>query len=86
MGMEPGDRRLARLRWACRRGMLELDVLLERFVSMHLESLRPSEIDAFGKLLQQSDQDLHDWLLKGSAVADPDLRGIVGLIRESVHG
>lgn len=53
----------ARLRWQCRRGMLELDELLLAFVEQDYESLGEQQRDAFEALLRESDLDLHAWLI-----------------------
>jgi antitoxin CptB len=37
------DLRLRRLRWLCRRGMKELDVLLERFIAGQAQALRAGQ-------------------------------------------
>jgi antitoxin CptB len=51
---------LDRIRWRCRRGLLELDLVLARFVEQRLTGLSAAEIDAFKSLLQRSDNDLWD--------------------------
>ena len=51
---------LDRIRWHCRRGLLELDIVLGRFLERHLEDLTASEREAFKGLLQCSDNDLWD--------------------------
>ncbi|MHA7840599.1 MAG: FAD assembly factor SdhE [Gammaproteobacteria bacterium] len=56
-----------RIRWACRRGMLELDVLLLPFFEKSFASLTVTEQAGFVALLSESDQDLYNWLL-GKAV------------------
>ena len=47
-----------RLIWACRRGMLELDILLSRFVEEHYDLLSEDEKLRFDVLLECEDQDL----------------------------
>jgi len=42
---------LDRVRWHCRRGMLELDLLLHRFLDRHLASLTPDEMERFKEVL-----------------------------------
>lgn len=49
----------SRVRWHCRRGMKELDVLLERFVSTEYDALTALEHQAFCNLLEKSDPDLY---------------------------
>ena len=49
--------------WKCRRGMLELDIILERFYREKLQALTQDEKEIFSKLLDQPDPLLYDWLL-----------------------
>ena len=72
---------LARLRWRCRRGMLELDVVLERFIDSQLEQLEAADLTRFETLLEAQDHDLMEWLLKGDPVPDSDLQPLVDRIR-----
>jgi len=52
------------LRWACRRGMLELDILLGDFVdNKYFDALSFEEKLIFQDLLQESDQDLHGFFM-----------------------
>lgn len=51
----------SRVRWLCRRGMKELDVLLERFVRSDYDTLTESQHAAFVHLLHHEDPDL--WML-----------------------
>ncbi len=54
--------RLGRLRWRCRRGLLELDLWLHRFAEDGLDALSNEECTAFESLLQEADADLLAWL------------------------
>jgi len=60
----------ARLRWRGRRGLLENDLILTRFLDAHEENLSDEEVDAFTRLMNLSDNDLLDLLL-----ARKDLEG-----------
>ncbi|MCW5621517.1 MAG: succinate dehydrogenase assembly factor 2 [Burkholderiales bacterium] len=53
-------RDLDRIRWHCRRGLLELDLVLARFLEQRLGELSEAERHAFERLLQCSDNDLWD--------------------------
>lgn len=53
----------ARLRWRSRRGLLENDLILTRFLDKHETTLTDSEVDALTYLLDLSDNDLMDLLL-----------------------
>lgn len=52
------DDRMARLRWRCRRGMLELDLILARFLDTEYAQLTPRERESFDALLQLGDATL----------------------------
>ena len=52
---------LGRLRWRCRRGMLELDLVLANFLQRHHAELTAAQCVEFDSLLNLPDQDL--WLL-----------------------
>ncbi len=54
--------RLNRLRWRSRRGLLELDLVLTRFLATHLERLSEPELLAYTQLLQGDDNDLLDYV------------------------
>ena len=47
-----------RLYWKCRRGLLELDIVLERFLKKH--SPRGEEVESLNQLLDLPDNDLWD--------------------------
>ncbi len=53
----------ARLRWRGRRGLLENDLILTRFLDAHEESMSDEEVDAFSRLMDLSDNDLMSLLL-----------------------
>jgi len=58
-----------RLRWACRRGMLELDILLETFLDNGYEQLSDEQKSTFETVLGFADQDIFE-LCMGQAQAD----------------
>jgi len=49
-----------RLRWQCRRGMLELDLVLERFLEKHRDRLEGERLSSFRILLTYTDDELWD--------------------------
>ena len=57
------ERALSKLRWRCRRGLLENDLFVERFFSRHDTSLTQSQADGLLALMDLSDNDLLDLLL-----------------------
>ncbi len=72
-----------RLRWAIRRGMLELDLIFQPFLEKTYPSLADSEQALFIQLLECEDQDLFKWFLRSEDPADPELKKIVNIIRAS---
>jgi len=59
-----------RIRWQCRRGLLELDLVLAQFLDRHLENMTPTDVVTFRRLLHYPDNDL--WDLINGKVAPPD--------------
>lgn len=80
---DPGRQR-HRLRWQCRRGMLELDLLLGDFVERGYDALDPPRQQLFEALLGYPDQLLHDWLIQRLPPADDALRALVADILTAV--
>ncbi|BCX89937.1 antitoxin CptB [Methylomarinovum tepidoasis] len=72
------------LRWRCRRGMRELDVLLERWLARHWETATAAEQAAFARLLSYPDPLLWDWLVAGHPGPDEELAALCCRIRASV--
>lgn len=70
-----------KLKWACRRGMLELDVILERYLSNHYEHADAKTQQQFQALLLCQDQDLYRWLIKHEP-APPEYEKIVKILRD----
>ncbi len=73
------------LRWACRRGMLELDLILLPFLENTLPGLSDEEQHLFEKLLECEDQDMFAWFLRRVDPEDPEILRIVTMVRESTR-
>ena len=71
----------ARLRWRCRRGMRELDQLLEQWLNVRFAQADASAQRAFADLLEQPDPQLWDWLSGREAPPRGDWQSIVDEIR-----
>jgi antitoxin CptB len=71
-----------RLRWQCRRGMLELDHLLSRFLDIGYADLSETDRQLFVKLLGQQDTQLSDWFMSRAEPPDHELRALVARIVE----
>lgn len=71
----------AKLTWHCRRGMLELDLILQRFMTQQVDNLTDAQIESFERLLTSQDPDLYAWFMGYEAPVDKELRDIVAFIR-----
>lgn len=72
---------LNRLRWRCRRGMLENDLLLSRFLDARGEGISPEEIAALDRLLDLSDNALWDLLSGRQEATDSALAPLLEALR-----
>ena len=79
------DEELNRMRWAARRGMLELDLVLEPFVQARYTGLDDGDRARFQELMLCEDQDLFAWFLRRETPADPELAIIVRKILDFAH-
>ena len=73
------------LRWRCRRGMLELDLMLQSFVDKEVATLSSEEFVVFDRLLDYPDQVLLELFLNQTQSSDKDISQFVKRIRESTN-
>ena len=73
-----------RLRWACRRGMLELDVLFMPFVEEAYDLLSTKEKQVFERLLAEQDPELFAWFMGHQICEDKELNDMVQFILSRV--
>ena len=78
----PLDPEARRLLWRCRRGMKELDVLLDSFARRHLTTAGRSEREVFARFLELADPILAGYLLAGARPAEADFSRLVCSIIE----
>ena len=74
-----------KLKWACRRGMLELDVLFEPFVDDAYDALSTEHKAHFQRLLACEDPDLFAWFMGHKKCEDEALSNMVQLILNRVR-
>jgi antitoxin CptB len=72
---------LGQLRWRCRRGTRELDLILLRFLSNAYEGLTPQERQGYARLLDTPDPELMAWVLGQQTPSDPEFLRLIQLIR-----
>lgn len=75
---------LSQLRWHCRRGMLELDLLLNSFLDKEYVSLNAQQSELFVKVLDYPDQVLFDLLMEKMQSSDDSVAKLVERIRKSI--
>ena len=76
-----GRTELNRLRWQCRRGMRELDLLLLQFIDREGAGLDAAMMQVFGRLLACPDALLLEWLLGRQIPSDKEVAQLVQRIR-----
>ena len=77
---------LGRLRWKCRRGMLELDMVLLPFLDEHYRQLSESQKNVFTRLLDEEDPTLQDWFMRREVPEDKEMAAMVEYIRRAIQG
>jgi antitoxin CptB len=70
-----------RVRWHCRRGLLELDLVLNHFVDNRFQRLTPEQKQALARLLDLPDNDLWDLVTGRASIDDEACTEIVGMLR-----
>ena len=73
---------LSRLRWRCRRGIKEMDLVFQRFLEQEYAELSEQEKELFEQILDESDLDILDWILERQDVANTRYEGLVKKFRQ----
>ncbi len=80
------ERSLSRLKWGCRRGLLENDLFIERFFQRHERNLSVGQARGLQSLMDLSDNDLLDLLLRRNelppALDRPEVSEVLALLRQ----
>lgn len=71
----------AHIRWGCRRGMLELDILLQPFFDQKFSLLSAEQQADFVRLLDCNDPELYAWLMGHEQPEEPAFKELVQLIK-----
>jgi antitoxin CptB len=79
------ERSLSKLKWRCRRGLLENDLFIERFFARHEAALTVGQARGLNELMELADNDLLDLLLRRSEPAgetdNKDVRQVLHMLR-----
>jgi len=82
--MNEGDSvELQRLRWRCRRGLLELDIVLGRFVEHLYPTLNDAQRVSFDELLDMADNDLWDVITGSKELTQAHLREVLDWLKQA---
>jgi antitoxin CptB len=81
--LESPDAELSRLKWRCRRGMRELDVLLERFLERHYSAASTEIQTAFARLLTLPDPEIFALIMGRRIAENSELRDVIQRLRHS---
>ena len=77
---------LSRLRWSARRGLLENDLIIERFFNRYIDTLTMQDVYALDQLFDLSDNDVLDLFLKRrepeGPLSNPDVLKILQMMRQ----
>ena len=77
------DGEKSKLLWRCRRGIREMDIVLQDFIHQQFDGLSEQDQASFRKLLDEADLDILNWLMQRDTPEDDELKHIVSIIRES---
>ena len=81
------ERSLSKLKWRCRRGLLENDLFIERFFARHEAALTVGQARGLNELMELADNDLLDLLLRRSEPAgetdNKDVRQVLHMLRKN---
>ena len=61
-----------RIKWKCRRGMREIDLLLREFSKNSIKNLSNSDLSLFDEILDYDDQKLYDFIFKNQSIGNKD--------------
>ena len=73
----------SRILWRCRRGIKEMDIVLQDFIKDSYDELNNENKSAFSKLLEEEDLDILNWVLGKDKPEDAALIEIIKKIRSS---
>jgi antitoxin CptB len=85
-----GEREFSKLRWRCRRGLLENDLFIERFFRRHQAAITTRQAAGLQRLMDLADNDLLDLLLRRSEPKGetdfPEVHEVLALMRTEPNG
>ena len=73
---------LSRLRWRCRRGIKEMDLVFQGFLEQEYQQLNEQNKALFEKILDESDLDILDWILGRKDVTNTEYAELIEKFRQ----
>ena len=73
----------SRLLWRCRRGIREMDIVLQEFLNQSYDTLSDTEKISFSKILNEADLDILNWIMEKDEPENDGVKNIIKLIRHS---
>ena len=73
----------SRLLWRCRRGIKEMDIILQDFIYNSYDKLSDKNKKNFSELLDEQDLDILNWVMGRDKPADNKLINIINIIKKS---
>jgi len=73
----------SRLLWRCRRGIREMDIVLQTFLNQSYDTLSNTDKNSFAQLLDEADLDILNWIMGKDEPENDNIKSIINLIRES---
>ena len=73
----------SRLAWRCRRGIREMDIVLQTFLNQSYDTLSDADKNSFAQLLDEADLDILNWIMGKDEPENDAIKNIITLIRQS---
>lgn len=73
----------SRLLWRCRRGIREMDIVLQTFLNQSYDTLSDTDKNTFAQLLDEADLDILNWIMGKGEPENDGIKNIIALIRQS---
>ncbi len=73
----------SRLLWRCRRGIREMDIVLQTFLNQSYDTLSDADKNSFAQLLDEADLDILNWIMGKGEPENEGIKNIITLIRQS---
>ncbi len=77
----PSESIKSKIKWHCRRGMLELDLFFENFINSYLDTMTDAECAEFDEFLKNPDPLLYAWFMGNLVPEDEESLKFVEIVR-----